>query len=180
MSFAARLSRAWFALHEPARAPTPPAAVTDDAKLAADSALAAARLDADDIRAQLAACRRELDAERASRSDAIASAVAARVEPVFDDAAALVGQLALQSWLIDEGKPVTARDVMALALPLGRTFHKLGLTPLAAPGECVAFDPERHQPLSGAAPAPSANVEVRVPGFALGEKIVRKSLVQPA
>lgn len=136
------------------------------------------RLRADDAEGFAAALRRELDAERDSRARAIATAVDARLDPVLTEAASLLGQLAVQARLLEEGKPVGALDVMALALRLTAVFERLGLAALGAPGQRVAFHADQHQPLGGTSPAPGAVVVIKVPGYRLGERIIRKSLVE--
>jgi hypothetical protein len=179
--FPQRLAAAWRALcgAAPATAP-PPAAPADDACLAAQAEAARQRLAAEEAAAQVAALRRELDAERQGRAQAVAASLQARLEPALADAALFRGQLALQAHLLEQGKPVAARDVLALAGGLARAWEKLGLTLLAQPGAAAAFDPAQHQPVEGFTPAPGAPVAITIPGCRLGERILRKSFVTAA
>ncbi len=180
-SFSKRLTDAWEVLTGDAVAP--PAPPADDARLAAESAAAGLRLQVQEAEQRMVSLRRELDAERAARAaraDAIQAAVASHMEPALADAASFIGQLALQASLIEQGKPVAARDVMALARNLSRAFEKLGLIPLAAVGETASFNPDLHQPLGGSSPLAGSPVVVKIPGCRLAQKIVRKSLVEPS
>jgi len=175
----ARLAAAWHALRGAAlSAPGPVSPAADDARLTAEAEAARLRLELEETRQRLAALRRDLEAEKAGRADAVQTALAARLEPVLGDAASLLGQLAIQSRLLDEGKPVGPRDVMALAQGLVQAFQRLGLTPLAAVDDTVAFDPGQHQPLNGSAPNPGQPVTVRIPGYRLGPQLLRKSFVE--
>jgi len=89
-----------------------------------------------------------------------------------------MGQLALQSRLIDEGNPVRAKDVMALAGALARVLEKNGLERMGTPGERVAFDPVLHRSTGGAVLLEGTDVTVRGPGYRLGGKVLCKAMVQ--
>ena len=173
-----RLTTAWRVLCGDTPLTVPAPADGDDARLAAESAGAALRLQLQETQQQTAALRRELDAERAGRVMAVNAAVAARLEPAMADAAARLGQLALQARLLDEGKPIAAGDVMALAQALARAVERTGLTPLAAVGDRLPFNTDQHQPLNGPAPAAGTLVVVRIPGYQLDGKTLRKTFVE--
>jgi molecular chaperone GrpE (heat shock protein) len=79
--------------------------------------------------------------------------------------------------LLEQGQAVSAGDVMALARALARAWERLGLAPVGAPGELVRFDPALHQSLSQPEPAPGAEVEIRMPGYRHGTRLIRKALV---
>jgi molecular chaperone GrpE (heat shock protein) len=184
-TFPQRLRVAWKVLR--GDAPTSPSSprggasqAIEEARLTAEAEAAALRLELEDARRRAEALRREIGAERSGRADAVAAGTAARLEPLFADAAALLGQLALQARLLEEGKPVGARDVLALAGALARLFERQGLVPIAAAGDRVAYDPARHQPLGQASPGAGAAVVVRIPGYSLAGKVLRKVMVEPA
>ena len=180
--FKKRLSEAWRVLlgRSITAAPAPTVdTAAEEARLSAQAAAAAARLEAEEARQMAAALRRELDAERASRDNAIEAALQARLEPALDDAATIIGQLALQARLIEQGKPVGARDVMALASRLAKCFEKLGLVPLDKAGDQALFDSTRHQPMGGFSPEQGAPVAIKIPGCRLGQRILKKSIVEP-
>ena len=152
----------------------------DDTRLAAEALAAGARLDAEEARKQVDSLRRELEADRASRTAAVEAAVSARLEPVLAEAATLMGQLALQAHLIETGTPVQARDVIAVAGRLGGLFERQGLAPLGAIGDRVAYDPARHRVLGTETLVPGSNAVVRVPGYTMGGRLVHKAMVEPA
>jgi molecular chaperone GrpE (heat shock protein) len=180
-----RLQEAWRVLRGDASASPPSpsgeaARAAEEARLTAETAVAALRLELEEAHRRGEALRREVDAERAARADAVAAGMAARLEPLLTDAAALLGQLALQARLLEEGKPVGASDVLALAGALAHLFERQGLIALAAAGDREPYDPARHQPLGQASPAAGTEVVVRIPGYRLAGKILRKSMVEPA
>ena len=187
--FTSRLAAAWAALRgqlplvpgQPVTSSTltpvtPPQG--DEALLESRASASRWRLAAEESAHAVAALRREMEAERAQRIDAEAAALSARLEGPLSDAAGTLGQLALQARLIEEGKPVTSRDVMALTQNLSRAFAALGLNPAAAVGDAVTFDPALHQPLGGAAPTPGSAVTIRLPGYRLGGRLLRKSFIE--
>jgi molecular chaperone GrpE (heat shock protein) len=172
-----RLTIAWQALRGdgPAAVSAPVAA---DGGLAAESVGAALRLQLQEAQQQATTLRRDLDAERAGRAAAVDTALQVRLQPVLADTATLMGQLALQSRLLDEGKSLAARDVMALAQALCRACERLGLSPLAAAGDTAAFDPDQHQSLAGSPLTAGQPVQVKIPGYRCGRQVLRKSFVE--
>jgi molecular chaperone GrpE (heat shock protein) len=178
--FSRRLGAAWGLLvgrTTPQPAAPPADSPADQARLAAESALASARIDLEQARKETEALRRTLDGERGGRQDAIDAAKAARLAPVMTDLAETLAQLALQRRLIEEGKPVAASDVAALAAGIAETLDRVGLAQLGAPGDRAAFDPALHQSLAGPPPAAGAPITVRMPGFRFGGQIVRRASV---
>lgn len=179
-----RLRSAWAGLRggEPASPPFSSGLIGpggEDARLAAEAAAAGLRLELEDAKRRAIALRRELDAERGVRSEAIETAMTARLEQFFAEGAALLSQLAVQARLFEEGKPVETRDIMALANALGRLMEREGLVAVDRIGDTASYDPGRHQPLSGAGLTPGVEVRVRVPGYSLKGRIVRKAMVEP-
>lgn len=124
----------------------------------------------------------ELERQRSGASDRVAEAVQAQVEQLLADAAAPVAQLLTQAHLLEvEGKPVQAKDVLAVAKRLVRTLEDNGLTPEGSVGETVPFDPNRHEPLSAdASLKPGQPVTLRFVGVAYQGKLLRKAGVEIA
>lgn len=179
-----RLRNAWAALRGggPASPPFssgPTGSGGEDARLAAEAAAAGLRLELEEAKKLAVALRRELDAERGARADAVEVATASRLEPFLAEAAALLGQLALQERLLEKGKPIETRDVMALAEALSRILERQGLVALDAVGEMRDYDPACHQSLGGTALTPGLRVRVKMPGYSLKGKILRKAMVEP-
>jgi molecular chaperone GrpE (heat shock protein) len=151
----------------------------------AESALALKR-EAQELRLQLeegsrqfAALQKEREQQQAGEETRIADAVQAKVERLLAEAAGPVTQLLTQAHLLEaEGKPVQARDVLAVARRLVRVLEEEGLTLDGRPGERAAFDPNRHAPLAGEAPAPGAAVVVRFAGVGCRGRVLRKAGVE--
>jgi molecular chaperone GrpE (heat shock protein) len=177
-SFSHRLAEAGRVLRGGSVA-VPSAGAGEARVLGAEAALAGLRLALEQARQDAVATSRALEAERAARRDAVAAALAERLEPALADAAAALAQLGLQERLLAEGKPVGTGDVLALARALGRALERVGLVPVGQPGDAAGFDPAWHQPLSGSLPSAGAAVQIRMPGFRLGDKLVRKAMVVP-
>jgi len=175
-SFLDRLSLAWGVLWAKDRPrETLP---ENEAVLDAESRAAAMGLDLEGAKKEADALRREAQAERAGRAEGIRHAVQKELCALFTEAAVVMGQLALQAHLVDQGKPIQAKDVMALALGLCRVFEKHGLERIGSPEEAVPFDQDRHQSMTGCTLETGAQVVIRVPGYRMGAKALRKALVE--
>jgi molecular chaperone GrpE (heat shock protein) len=149
-----------------------------EALIRAQNEAASARLDADETRQNIKALQRRLDAEQNARSDAIESSMAAQLEPIIADAAALLAQISLQDHIIQSGKPVQSSDVMALARQFVRIFERIGLQPSNKTGERAVFSPEIHRPLSGGSPPPpGASVIIKMPGFLYKGRLIRPAMI---
>jgi molecular chaperone GrpE (heat shock protein) len=100
----------------------------------------------------------------------------------MQSAAAPAAQLALQAHLLEaEGKPVAARDMLAVARNLVRALETEGLLLEEKPGQRVAFDPNRHEPLSTETPiAVGQPALVKLPGLSFQGALLRKAGVTPA
>ncbi|MBN1901890.1 nucleotide exchange factor GrpE [Candidatus Sumerlaeota bacterium] len=150
----------------------------NDLLLQAENEAASARIEADEAEKRINALSRELDAERHARNDVIDSTIAARLEPMFKEAAAIFSQLALQDFLIQSEKKVNASDVMAVARQIFHLFERFGLQPGEKPGTTCLFDPEKHQALDNSSINQGSPVTIRLPAFSLNEKIIRKAMVE--
>lgn len=170
-----RLAGAWSSL---SGRPPDHGTEENDVALKAESETAALRLDLEEAQKRIEAQKRELDHERAGRGDAVKAALAERIGPMLAEAASIMSQLSLQSRLIDEGKPVGAKDVMALAQGLVCVFEKQGLAPFGEIGTETDFDPALHQPLGGPPPSAGTKVVVHVQGYKIEKKVVKKAMVE--
>jgi hypothetical protein len=146
----------------------------------------ALRREAQDLRLHLDERGREAAALREAlahqRSDAVAraaEAVRAKVEQLLAEAAGPVAQLVTQGHLLEaEGKPVQARDVLAVARRLVRVLEDEGLAAEGHVGERVAFDLDRHAVLGGEVPAPGQTVVLRFVGITCRGRVLRKAGVE--
>ena len=182
ISFGERLNIAVQALcgNVPAAAGTDdpvPVVDTDPRLLEMEAKAKSLSLDLEEARKLADSLRRELDYERNSRAEAVASSLAATLEPSMKDAVPYLGQLSLQALLLDKGTPVAAKDVMALARALAKVFEKQGLCPASNPGETVSYDPALHT-IQGGAIQPGAAVKICIPGYTFRGKLLKKALVE--
>jgi molecular chaperone GrpE (heat shock protein) len=138
------------------------------------------RLDLTEQEQLAARLRKELERQRSGASNHVAEAVQAQVEQLLADAATPVAQLLTQAHLLEtEGRPVQAKDALAVAKRLVRTLEDHGLAYEGHVGETVPFDPDRHEPLStDAFPRPGQTVVVRFVGVSYQGKLLRKAGVE--
>jgi molecular chaperone GrpE (heat shock protein) len=157
------------------------------ARLSPDEQLLALEREAQNLRLELeerdqllANLHIELERQRSGASARVTESVQAQIEQLLTEAAAPVAQLLTQAHLLEvEGRPVQARDILAVAKRLVRAFEDHGLTLEGSVGQTVPFDPDRHEPLSGGAyPDPGQPVVVRFVGVAYRGKLLRKAGVE--
>jgi molecular chaperone GrpE (heat shock protein) len=138
------------------------------------------RLDLAEQEQLIARLRRDLERQRSGASTHVAEAVHAQVEQLLADAATPVAQLLTQAHLMEaEGRPIQAKDTLAIAKRLVRTLEDHGLAYEGSVGGTVPFDPDRHEPLStDASPRPGQMVVVRFVGVGYRGKLLRKAGVE--
>jgi molecular chaperone GrpE (heat shock protein) len=120
-----------------------------DSQLAAQSQIQTLRLQLEERDKAFAQLKAELERHRGTVQGQTDEAARTRSQRLMQNAAAAAAQLALQGHLLEsEGKPVQARDVLAVARSLLRTLENEGLKLENQPGQLVSFDPNRHEPLS--------------------------------
>ena len=123
--------------------------------------------------------KQQLEQQRTSEKNNIDSAVQNQIELLLTDTAAPVTQLLTQAHLLDEGKPVQAKDVLLVAKRLILTLEDNGLTIVGQVGETVSFDSNLHEPLSASSEVnPGAEVVVRFTGVSYRGKVIRKAGVE--
>ena len=119
--------------------------------------------------------KQQLEQQRTSESNNIDSAVQNQIEQLLTDTAAPVTQLLTQAHLLEDGKPVQAKDVLLVAKRLIGTLEDNGLTVVGQVGETVSFDSNLHEPLSASSKvSPGAEVVVRFAGVSYQGKVIRK------
>ncbi len=124
--------------------------------------------------------KQELERQRSGSSAHVSEAVQAQVEQLLSDVATPVAQLLTQAHLLEvEGKPVQAKDVLAVAKRLVRVLEDNGLTLEGRVDERVLFDSNHHEPLSAdVSLKPGQMVTVRFVGVAYRGKLLRKAGVE--
>lgn len=125
---------------------------------------------------------RELTAIQRSRIDQLEAARVAtppdRLEALFDSVAAHLSQLRLQGHLMERGREISGRSVMALASHVVEAIENLGLERIGTPGEEIPFDPTTCRPINAGVSFESGQlVVVKFVGYRYNGNIVHKALV---
>ncbi len=123
--------------------------------------------------------KQQLEQQRTSENNNIDSAVQNQIEQLLTDTAAPITQLLTQAHLLEEGKPVQAKDVLLVAKRLISTLEDNGLTIVSQVSETVSFDSNLHEPLSAStAINQGTEVVVRFAGVSYQGKVIRKAGVE--
>ncbi len=118
---------------------------------------------------------------RLADSEAGGSASAARngVQNLLEQLAGPVSQIRLQQAVMEAGREVSSRSVMAVARQTADRIEQAGLEPIGAVGIALGFDPRLHHPMSSDTTLHSEEpVVIRCIGYRYGDVIVRKALVE--
>lgn len=150
----------------------------DGEMLALRRDLAAARMELGETREALRREQSRVAAAQQAQAEAVAQSVETRLARLFSAIAAPLSQLQTQAYLLAEGRPLQATDVMTLAMQLAQAAQDCGLEPVGSPGESLAFEPQTMQPLGEGPLQPGAQVTVRFVGYRLGGRVVHKALVE--
>ncbi len=184
----------WFAnlinpRHEPAAGETAlPESVTLGHQAASNQAdmlamqkqLQALRMEIEARDSSIAGLKQEIERLRLRQEQVIAETVTARLTGLFSELAAPSSQILTQADLFErQGKPVQARDVLAVARRMVRALERYGVAFAGQVGEQVAYDPNQHTPISGAAiPQPGQAVTIRFAGVMYEGKTIYKAVVE--
>ena len=123
--------------------------------------------------------KQQLEQQRTSENNNIDSAVQNQIEQLLTDTSAPVTQLLTQAHLLEQGKPLQAKDVLIVAKRLIRTLEDNGLTVVNQVSETVSFDSNLHEPLSASTSiTPGTEVVVRFTGVFYQGKVIRKAGVE--
>ena len=143
------------------------------------SEVQALRLELAERDARIAALEKQADAGRSSES--VDGLVEGRLARWLESAAAPASQLKTQAHLVEvEGKPVEARDVLAVSRQLVRVLEDAGLRFEGKVGDVADFDPDHHRPLGQASLARGDRVRIRFVAVRLGERVIHKAAVDKA
>jgi molecular chaperone GrpE len=148
----------------------------DEGSLAQASELQHLRLELEDRERQLELLKNEVTRLRVSAQELSEAARSAQMERLLADSAAPVAQLMTQTYLLDvQGRPLQARDVLAVARRMIQVLEEQGMQVVGKIGEIQPFDPDRHEPMaSGPAIEPGTPVTVRFVGIAYGDHLLKK------
>jgi molecular chaperone GrpE (heat shock protein) len=128
----------------------------------------------------IAALKQEIERLRLRQEQMIAETVAARLGGLFNDLAGPASQILTQADLLErQDRPVQARDVLAVARRMVRALERYGISFDGQAGQQVAYDPNRHAPItSGAAPTSGQMVTIRFAGVMYQGKTIYKAMVE--
>jgi molecular chaperone GrpE (heat shock protein) len=154
----------------------------DEQVLSLDREVQKLRLELNEQKRVVANLKIELERQRRNESAHIADEVQSRIEQLLTDVAAPVTQLLTQAHLLEaEGKPVQAKDVLAVAKRLVRALEDQGLILESRVGEMLPFHPNQHELLNAdASLKPGQTVVVRFVGATYQGKLLRKAGVEKA
>ncbi len=100
------------------------------------------------------------------------------LKDLFTGLAAPLSQLRMQASLLETGKDITGRSVMALAGQVAALLESAGLEPVGVTGQEIPFDPQTCEPMaSGGSFQPGEAVLVRFIGYTYQGPVVRKAIV---
>jgi molecular chaperone GrpE (heat shock protein) len=164
------------------RKPQQSVAAPDERLLELEREAQGLRLDLEERERLIANLKGELERQRKGENTRTAEATRAQTERLLTDVAGPVAQLLTQAHLLEvEGKPVQAKDVLAVAKRLVRALEDTGLSLEGSVGAPTTFDPNRHEPLSADAALRAGDpVSVRFVGVTYQGKIIRKAGVEKA
>jgi molecular chaperone GrpE (heat shock protein) len=148
--------------------------------LALQKEVQALRIEIETREDNIANLKQEIERLRLRQDQLITETVAARLSGLFNDVAAPSSQILTQADLLErQGKPVQARDVLAVARRMVRALERYGVAFVGQVGEQVPFDPNLQTLINGAAlPQPGQPVTVRFAGVTYQGKILYKAIVE--
>ena len=119
----------------------------------------------------------EAQRQRSAEEARLTAAVRTQVEQFLTAAATPVAHVLTQAHLLEvDGKPIQAHYVLAVAKRLVRILQDHGLTLEGQVGEALAFDPNRHEPLSTEAALQAGEaVVVKFVGVSYGGAVLKKA-----
>jgi len=150
-------------------------------RLSAETELQQLRLDFKQGQQRVAQLQADLGRQGREQGDALNEQLQAQLEELLTLLATPLAQLLTQQHLIEvQGKELNAKDLLATSRRIWQGLTTVGVGALEAIGEVVAFNPDRHQPLSQATSLRRGeSVKVRIPGITLKGKVLKAAAVEP-
>lgn len=150
-------------------------------RLSAETELQQLRLDLKQSQQRVAQLQADLGRQGREQGDALNEQLQVQLEELLTPLATPLAQLLTQQHLIEvQGKELSAKDLLATSRRIWQGLTTVGLGALEAIGEVVAFNPDRHQPLSQATSLRRGeSVKVRIPGITLKGKVLKAAAVEP-
>jgi molecular chaperone GrpE len=134
------------------------------------------RIELEERERQLELLKNEVTRLRVSTQELTEAARSAQMERLLAESAAPVVQLMTQAYLLDvQGRPLQARDVLAVTRRLVQVLEEQGMQVVGKIGEIQPFDPDRHDPMaSGHTIEPGTPVTIRFVGIAYRDHLLKK------
>jgi molecular chaperone GrpE (heat shock protein) len=150
-------------------------------RLSAETELQQLRLDLKQSQQRVAQLQADLGRQGREQGDALNEKLQVQLEELLTPLATPLAQLLTQQHLIEvQGKELIAKDLLATSRRIWQGLSTVGVGALEAIGEVVAFDPDRHQPLSQATSLRRGeSAKVRIPGITLKGKVLKAAAVEP-
>lgn len=125
--------------------------------------------------------KQETERLRWQLEDTVKTITTGQLEEIFTDLASPAAQLLTQAdLLLNQEKPVTAQDILAVSMRLMRSLERHGFTIEGQVGEQTTFDPNLHQTLNAAvALAEGQAVTIRFVGISFNGKLIKRAFVDP-
>jgi molecular chaperone GrpE (heat shock protein) len=128
----------------------------------------------------ISALKQEVERLRERQEAAVEEAASVRLEPLFTDLASPVSQILTQADLLEQqGKPVQAADILAVARRIVRAVERHGIAFEGKIGGQAAYDPNLHTLMNkDSVPKPGQTVTIRFVGISYKNKMIYKAIVE--
>ncbi|MCT0198262.1 nucleotide exchange factor GrpE [Synechococcus sp. CS-1325] len=150
-------------------------------RLAAESELQKLRFDLEAAHQRLVQLQADLQRQGHDQAASLEDQLDAQLETVLTPLITPLAQLLTQQHLIEQqGKELSARDLLATSRRIWQGLTPAGLAACETIGAVVAFDPDRHQPLSQTTVLGRGDtVRVKIPGILLKGRLLKPAAVEP-
>ena len=150
-------------------------------RLSAESELQQLKLDLKQAQQRSAQLLADLTRLGREQGDALSEKLSVQLEELLTPLATPLAQLLTQQHLIEvQGKELGAKELLATSRRLWQGLSPAGVEALGIIGDVVAFDPDRHQPLSRTTSLSRGElVKIRILGIALKGKVLKTAAVEP-
>ena len=148
--------------------------------LALQNELQSLRVEMEERQRTIEHLRQEVERLRSREAQMVEETTNTRLEGLVSDLAGPAAQILTQADLLEnQGKPVQARDVIAVARRMLRALERQGVSFEGTIGQQVAFDPNRHTPIgSNGTPQAGQMVTLRFSGVVYRGRIIHKGVVE--
>jgi molecular chaperone GrpE (heat shock protein) len=148
--------------------------------LTLENELQSLRIDLEGREQHITSLQQEIERMRARQDQMQDDVTTSRLEALFSDLASPASQILTQAHLVEQqGKPVQAADVLAVARRFIRALERHGVNFEGQISEQVAYDPNRHTLMQQAsATRPGEMVKIQFSGVVYRSKMIYKAIVE--